>query len=294
LDICEHGASVHADPIMRDMARYGLAHHALELEAYGVTIVPPEKTQSGDGFLNRLRDAIVRTYEKRGDVVVGDIATATSVPSADYPLYLVEEDDVFVEAATNPAALTLVRWLLGQSAMLDTQAAMLKAQGSASPYMHIDAVGIPPGPSSFAHMCNVSWLCTDYESIEDGPTTFVLGSHKFGRAPLAHETDVNSTPYKTVPLIGKAGSFAVWHGMTWHGAAARTKPGLRVTLGQTFARSYLRTSVDYGAHVPPELLEKYPEFKRIIGNPLYPFRDPKITDMERIAWAKAPEADVFA
>ena len=294
MNISEYGASPHVDPIMQDLVRYDLCNHALELEAYGMTVVPPEKARLSHGFANRLRDAIVRTYEKRGDVVVGDPATATSAPRLDNYFYMIEEDDVFVEAATNPVALTLVRWMLGQSAMLDIQAWIMKAAGGQSPNLHIDAAGVPPGAGSIAHMCNVSWLCTDYEGADDGPTVFVPGSHKLGRAPLAHEANVETSPFKTFPLLGKAGSVAIWNGVTWHGAVARTKPGLRVTLVQTYARSYMRTSVNYNGRLSPQMLQKYPELERLIGKPLYPFDDPQRVDPSRAEWSKAPEADPYA
>jgi ectoine hydroxylase-related dioxygenase (phytanoyl-CoA dioxygenase family) len=143
-------------------------------------------------------------------------------------------------------------------------------------------------------MCNASWLCTDYESADDGPTVFVPGSHKFGRATLPHETNLETTPFKTFPLIGKAGSLAIWNGFTWHAAAPRRNDGLRVTLVQNYFRPYMRTMINYSGSVSPQLLQKYPELARAIGQPLYPYDDPTGPDMDRIAPVIRAGTDPFA
>ena len=130
-------------------------------------------------------------------------------------------------------------------------------------------------------MCNASWLCTDYEGGDDGPTVFVPGSHRYGRATLPHETDISTSPFQIVPLIGEAGSLAIWHGATWHGSLPRTKPGMRVTLVQTFMRQYMRPAHLWEGEVAPQLMERFPALERIIGKSLYPYdRSP---DSSRIA-----------
>jgi len=39
----DYNAAPNVDPLMRDLAAYDLFSHVAELEAYGVTVVPPEK-----------------------------------------------------------------------------------------------------------------------------------------------------------------------------------------------------------------------------------------------------------
>jgi hypothetical protein len=43
---------------MAEIKKYDLFEHIVELEAYGMTLVPPEKMQSRDGFVERLRNCI--------------------------------------------------------------------------------------------------------------------------------------------------------------------------------------------------------------------------------------------
>src|SRR5581483_9885351 len=166
MDISDYGASENADPVVRELAKHDLFKHAVELEAYGMTVVPPEKMGASPGFVDRLREAILRTCARRNGVAIGDPATAappTGVVGRN-SWDLLEEDEVFVEAAINPALLALVRWLLGQSAVFSGQTWIIKGQEGRGLNLHSDAHGIPPGAGQIAHMCNASWLCTDYES----------------------------------------------------------------------------------------------------------------------------------
>ena len=76
MNIADYGTSPNVDRLIADLETYGLMKNVVELEAYGMTVVPPEKMQSSPGFIDRLRDAIIRTCEKRNDVTIGDPATA--------------------------------------------------------------------------------------------------------------------------------------------------------------------------------------------------------------------------
>lgn len=273
-----------ADLLMGKIDEFDLHRHIVELEAYGLTIVPPEKLRLPEGFVDRLRRAIIGSSETRNGIQLGDYKTADSVPKNVNANNwdLLEEGDVFVEAATHPVCLTLVRWLLGQSAVFTGQVWIIKGKGGDGLPLHSDSHGLPPGSGSIAHMCNTSWLCTDYTDSADGPTVFVPGSHHYGRATLAHEVDLNETPYNYVPLIAEAGSLAVWNGATWHASVERSNPGLRVTLVQNYMRSYMRPQIDYSARCPVDLMNKNPELERIVGKPLYPYANSRNPDPERI------------
>ena len=65
------------DKLMADLKAFDLFEHAVELEAYGMTVIPPEKMHSSDGFVARLRNAIIRVCEERNDVKIGDPATVS-------------------------------------------------------------------------------------------------------------------------------------------------------------------------------------------------------------------------
>jgi ectoine hydroxylase-related dioxygenase (phytanoyl-CoA dioxygenase family) len=295
MGLADYNVYPDVDDLMSNLKKYDLFEHVVELEAYGMTVVPPEKMHSSPGFIDRLRDAIIRTCEKRNGIQLGDhtIAAARAEATGKNSWDLLEEDDVFVEAAINPVNLALVRWLLGQSAVFSGQTWIIKAEGAGGIGLHSDSHGIPPGAGQIAHMCNASWICTDYESAADGPTVFVPGSHKYGRATLPHEANLENTPFKFVPLIARAGSLAIWNGATWHASEPRTNPGLRVTLVQNYMRSYMRVQHNY-EHTSAALLEKYPELARVIGRSLYPYEDSRNPARERVGPFMRTGTDPFA
>jgi len=284
------------DNLMAEIRKYDLYEHIVELEAYGMTVVPPDKMRSSDGFIERLRDAIIRTCECRNQIEIGDYRTARppALGAFKNSWDLLEEDEVFVEAAVNPVNLALVRWLLGQSAVFSGQTWIIKGEGAPGIGLHSDSHGIPPGAGQIAHMCNASWICTDYDSSADGPTVFVPGSHHYGRATLPHEAGLEDTPFKFVPLIAKAGSLAIWNGATWHASLPRTNQGLRITLVQNYMRSYMRPQHNYEQGTSAELVEKYPELKRVIGRSLYPYEDSRNPEPSRIAPFMRTGTDPFA
>ena len=276
MTIAELGTSPHTDAVMLDLEKYQLLQYALEVNAYGVTVIPPEVMGVGDDFVERLRNAILRTCEKRNGLEIGDPRTCRMRFSVlNQRIWnLLKEDEVFIEAATNPRALAMVRWLLGNSAMLSGNNWIIKPPNREGLDLHSDAHGIPPGGGHIAHAANLWWLCTDYTGPEDGPTVFVPGSHHYGRATLPHEQDVDSTPFKTITLKAKAGSMAIWHGSTWHGSMPRNKPGLRVTLVQTYMRMHMRPIQPWSVEdFSPELRAKYPELERLLTPHMYPWED---------------------
>ena len=297
MEMFDQNAYPEVDSIMRDVDKYDLYKHLVDLQAYGLTVVPPEKMQFGDTFVQRLRDALVRACEKRNGIRIDDYRTSTATwgQTMTKSWDLFEEDDVFAEAAVNPVSLTLVRWLLGQSATLGGQTWIIKGQNDIGvERLHSDAHGVPSGGGLIQHQCNASILATDYNGPEDGPTIFVPGSHHYGRGTHPHEENPETTPYKVVPVIGKAGSLAIWGGGTWHAAAKRTAPGLRLTLVQHYFRTYMRPQMDYEKATPAHLFEQFPELERVIGKALHPFQDTRQADLERAKLMANAGTDPFA
>ena len=272
-----------ADAAVGEIVRYGLERNVVELAAYGFTVIPPEKTAAAPDFVERLRDAILRTHGTRNDEPIEDYRTATIEKSFGNNWWLLEEDEAFVDAALNPVALAMARWMCGQSAILSGQAWILKGPEKEAGRegfetgilgLHNDTHGVPPPMSQYAHWLNTSWVLSDYSKDEDGPTVFVPGSHNFGRAPFEHENDFTQegSPYPVVPIRAAPGSLAVWHGGTWHGALPRRSPGLRVTLVMAWMRSYMRSIQDW-REIDPELVDRHPELTRVLGlEHLYPFK----------------------
>ena len=123
-------------------------------------MVAPENLGVTDAWIERLRDAAVTAYETRNDVSI-DYRTSTITAAFDDPFF--DEDDVFIEAATNPAKLALVRLMLGQGAVHRNNLLILKGATADAPAddsaifhklpLHIDQVieGIPMGVGHICH-----------------------------------------------------------------------------------------------------------------------------------------------
>ena len=294
MDITALQKSPAADAAVGEIVRYGLERNVVELAAYGFTVIPPEKTAASPDFVERLRDAILRTHGRRNEEPIDDYRTAKLEKGNQNSWWLLDEDDAFVEAALNPVTLAIARWACGQRAFLAGTSWILKAANKAVSIggydqtdilpLHNDSHAVPPPMSQYDHLVNTSWVLTDYSKEEDGPTVFVPGSHRFGRAPFEHEQQFTeeTSPYPVVPLRAEPGSLAVWSGGTWHGALPRSTPGLRVTLVLVWMRSYMKSIQDWRT-IDPELLDRHPDLKDALGlNRMYPFkyddRDSPATD----------------
>ncbi len=298
MDIAALGKSPNADALVNTIMEYDLTRHIVELDAYGFTVIPPEKMGTSPGFADRLRDALLNTYQKRHEVEIDDWRTADLPAPNERAWQLVDEDDAITEAVLNPVALTMARWHCGQSAVLGGTSSIIKPPHEKN-YLgiHNDTHGVPPPQAAYTHLVNTSWILTDYEEREDGPTVFVPGSHRWGRAPAPHEVKFweEGALLDPVPIQAKAGSLAVWGGNTWHGAMNRMSTGLRVTLVLVWMRPYMKmiNQWDDGA-VSPERLERYPELHKILGyDHPYPSRE-AIRNPEHVAEMMAVGQDQFA
>jgi ectoine hydroxylase-related dioxygenase (phytanoyl-CoA dioxygenase family) len=111
-------------------------------------------------------------------------------------------------------------------------------------------------------VANATWALTDYTE-ENGAITFMPGSHRLCRHPTREEA-INLS--RVEPVATRAGSLIVWHSNTWHGALARTAPGLRANLMMYFCRWYLLPQAIYRNRVTEEVLARNPErFSVLMG-----------------------------
>ncbi len=255
-------AAVHATAHWAEIERLDLVSHVAELEANGLTVIPPHKVAE-PGFAERLRQAVLDVGERRTGEVIDVAGTTEAVYAGGFGyqlFYLLFEDEVFQEAVMNPTSLAMATHLLGESCILSNCLAGLKGPGGADLGLHSDNVGIPAPFPPYAQVCNVTWGLTDY-TAGAGPLLYVPGSHRLGRHPAKGEgLD------QLVPVEAEAGSIIFWHGGTWHGASARTDPGLRINLIVAMMRAYLRPQEMYKENVTAEILARNPErFATLVG-----------------------------
>ena len=275
MDLPNLGTNPELDTIMQRARKFDIETNLLDLAMYGFTVVPPEKLGSKD-LTPRLRDAILRVYERRTQHKIDDWSTYDGKIEKYQSWGWLLEDDVFLEAMHNPVYQTIGQFLTGQSGFLAGAAVIFKTQAQELDLpLHSDSHGVPPPWPSFATYGNLSWLLTDYLSREDGPTVLVPGSQR-GRMPRGNESNAHleeNEHIKPIPLEGAAGSLAVWNGSMWHGSVRRTKPGMRITLVTVWQRVFMRP-IERVKEISPEQLKKWPDLPRLLGyERIYPFQE---------------------
>ena len=196
----------------------------------------------------------------------------------------------------NPVVQALVGYLLGDDAVLSACVGRIKGPGVLPLMLHTDQA-FHPAPHPL--VCNINYLLTDYTRANGalcsyreataaaqpvaGENFYLGGLDRAGaeRALAAGETlEVRDAPDLAV-VEAPAGSLAVWLGTTWHGAVARSAPGLRVSLLLYFCNKWLRPQEAYRECLPQEILDRNDaRFARMIGSEIYYGWGPEGTDFD--------------
>jgi hypothetical protein len=250
-----------------EVARLGLEREAYELETFGLTVVPADRTTAAsicERAFERVCELIEDRTGVRPDEETGLTHQDVFIPSL---YHVIHEDAVFRELLLHPMALALATLLVGRRCVLVGTEVFMKgpATGTASDGLrlgargeglqlglHSDNVTIPEPFPMIAHACNVTWLLSDYTK-EAGALAFVPGSHRLCRQPFAGEAVETA-----VAIEAPVGSLVIWHGNTWHGSYPRTIPGLRTGIAYALAREYLRPYEPVRDAITDDMLEEGP------------------------------------
>ena len=256
------------------VAKLGLEPNALELDAKGYTVIPPDKATTPE-FVERVIDALLRVAEERTGVPhaldkPGNPGKyLTQVTSADSYLlfYLLFEDEVFEEWLENPVLGTMIDYMLRGQGQLSSMVAFVRwcnedVNDKLTLQLHSDSPGTPEGVLPLGHdlVCNSALVLTPY-TRENGALAMVPGSHRLARQPLPDEGVDDA-----VPVEAEVGSLVLWHGGTWHGAFRRTTPGIRLNLTCYHCHRSLKTQERYQSAVTDEMLARRgARFARLLG-----------------------------
>ena len=258
--------------VYQEIEGLGLQKHIAELDAYGLTAVPPELVAPPE-FTTRLRDTILCVAEQRTGVKP-DLAQGISHANIEatagqrgetWMWRILFDDPIFEDALMNRTQLALITYLLGYSAKLSNSSAVIKGPVNldrpAKPLgLHSDNRGVPAPFPSYAQVANATWVLTDY-TLANGCVGYLPGSHRLCRHPTPDEALDN-----VVPVEAPMGSLLIWHGNTWHGPYPRAAPGLRVSMLNYFCRDYFTPQERYRDETPPEALARHPErFATLMG-----------------------------
>ncbi|MDA1300893.1 MAG: phytanoyl-CoA dioxygenase family protein [Proteobacteria bacterium] len=237
-------------PLYRELQQLGLETNIAELEAFGYTIVPPEKI-GPDGYHLELKEALEQVVHDRfGD----DVDRWNDVN--DNLRFLLWENPVFEKMTYNPAGLGLAQYLLGTNCILSLCNGWVKGAGEARTGIHGDYLDPSPDAQPGINVnANVHYFLTDY-NLEDGAISFLPGSHRWRRQASPPESKYWAD--RAVPVDAPAGSAVVWGNHTWHGSYPRKTAGVRMALQCEYMRPRFQPQEPYRETVTQEILDRNP------------------------------------
>ena len=253
--------------LYRELKELGLLEHLAELEAFGYTILPPEKVGS-KAQLEETKTAVMRIAAERKNCAPEDLESVYN-DGQELMRFVLWDDPVFEKLVLTPAALGLIQWLVGTNCILSLCNAWVKGTGNSRTAIHADWAQFEmPSMAVEPFGANFNYLLTDY-SREDGGLTFVPGSHRWRRLPSKEEAEYwqdNATPVEA-----PAGSMIIWGDHTWHGSLPKQTDGLRLMVLALFNRPHMQTQESYKDTLTLEALARNPKrFARLMNiyNPM--------------------------
>ena len=239
--------------LYQELKELGLETNVAELDAFGFTVVPPEKV--GPPSLTReIREAVE-------DVVADRFESLQSGASRwddlnDQLRFIIWDDPVFERTTYNPAGLGLAQYMLGTNCILSLCNAWIKGPGEARTGIHGDFLDpTRDALPAWNVNANVHWLLTDYTK-DDGAISFLPGSHRWRRQVTPAESKYWAD--KAHAVEAKAGSLVIWGNHTWHGSYPRKTKGVRMTLQNEYMRPRFQPQEPYRETVTQEILDRNP------------------------------------
>lgn len=240
--------------LYRELKELDLLENIAELEAFGYTVVPPEKVGSKQEH-NELCDAVVEVAKARKNCNYNELCELYK-EGQELLRFVLWDDPMFEKVLLTPAGLGLIQYLLGTQCILSLCDGWIKGQGEARTGIHcdwaqFDMPTFPPEP----YTANFNYLLSDY-SKDDGALAFVPGSHRWRRWPSPEEAEYWAD--RAHPIEAPKGSLIVWGDHTWHGSCPRRNDGLRLMFLATFCRPHMQTQEPFRTTVTQDVLDRNP------------------------------------
>ncbi len=240
--------------LYRELQKLDLLENVAELEAFGFTVLPPEKVGPAEQHAE-IRDALIRVACGRKGCAEAELPEVFR-DGQELMRFMLWDDPIFEKVVLNPAALGLVQYLLGTDCILSLCDGWVKGKGEARTNIHCDWAQFemptfPPEP----YTANFNYLLSDYTK-DDGALSFVPGSHRWRRWPSREEAEQWNDQSHAVEA--PMGSMVIWGDHAWHGSYPRTTDGLRLMMLGTYCRPHMQTQEPFRPTVTQEVLDRNP------------------------------------
>ena len=160
---------------------------------------------------------------------------------------LAAKGQIWRDIATNPALIELAHHILGERIVLHAmQAHMVGPSGSMA--LHTDQTYIRPAVP-FPCLATAVIMLDDFTE-DNGATRVVPRSHLDPRKPSQSLDDA-------VPLVGRAGTMAIYGGHLWHGAGSNRSGKIRHGLFVHYSCPWVRQFENYGHDIPTDVLRGF-------------------------------------
>jgi ectoine hydroxylase-related dioxygenase (phytanoyl-CoA dioxygenase family) len=204
---------------------------------------------------------------------LADVAAAEIADGTDYVYEnganqrvwtLLNKGDVFVELVFEPPVFRLMGDLLGGGFLLSNIDANIAGPGGPPMFLHADQSFVPPPWPAYPLVANAMWMLDDFKP-ENGATRVVPGSHLLGFQP-GFGTPPEGFSVDPVPVCAPAGSVMVFDGRLWHQTGANTTDDeRRHGILAYYCRPFMRTQESWFLSIKPDVLERFPQLKSMIG-----------------------------
>lgn len=198
---------------------------------------------------------------------------------------LVNKGEVFEEIVQHEDVMAVTGKLLGGDFILSGFSSNTTGPGGEEMVLHSDSGYVPPPHPEYLLASNAVWMLDDF-TAENGGTQYVPGSHKLRTNPDPRGE------YRTVPILGKAGSVAFLHGYTWHKTGANvSREQRRRALFAYYVRPFLRVQENHLVSVREEVWHRAtPLLRHLLGGDLWMssigFFDGPPEPMRKMAFAR--------
>jgi len=259
----------------------GLEQSVYELDLYGYTVLPDALDHDA---VTEVAGTLLALAEEDCGRAIPLSGEGLADRTREVPLLLTRGGAAFERLVLHGRVLPLVTYLLGRSCTVSSLTGYVKGPGRRELGIHSDTAYVPDPLPPYAQVANVNYCLTDY-SVAEGCLRIVPGSHRY-----CHRPRDGQGAREAVPVEAPAGAAIIFHGNTWHGAYARTEPGLRLTLSTLYCRMYMRPQERYDVLVGDEHLARNPErFRTLVGLDV-PTGWSTVGEAERIAMLRRDQA----